>query len=219
WRVEPLGARAAPSSGTPGLDTLFTKKEAKPGTDGTMSWSVDVYNGASGDDFVLMLKELVLPNGQRRPYSMWLAGSYPRALDGLCKLLSLDMRVIDPAWIGMKLRKLLSYAEPLGDFMARVPGEDRQENYPSTVAYIARLIIHRYAMLGVLDERGLPLSDMGVLEMPEDDGVMPVANAPGYTQASAVVAGKLCTECGNMAVIRKDGCEFCTACGAIGACG
>jgi ribonucleoside-diphosphate reductase alpha chain len=150
---------------------------------------------------------------------MWLAGSYPRALDGLCKLLSLDMRVIDPAWIGMKLRKLLSYAEPLGDFMARVPGEDRQENYPSTVAYIARLIIHRYAMLGVLDERGLPLSDMGVLEMPEDDGVMPVANAPGYTQASAVVAGKLCTECGNMAVIRKDGCEFCTACGAIGACG
>jgi ribonucleoside-diphosphate reductase alpha chain len=197
------------------LDALFTKKEPKTGTDGTMSWSVDIYNGASGDDFVLMLKELVLPNGQRRPYSMWLAGSYPRALDGLCKLLSLDMRVIDPAWIGMKLRKLLSYAEPLGDFMARVPGEDRQENYPSTVAYIARLMIHRYAMLGVLDERGLPLSDMGVLEMPEDDGVMPVANAP----VSAVVAGKLCAECGNMAVIRKDGCEFCTACGAIGACG
>jgi ribonucleoside-diphosphate reductase alpha chain len=56
---------------------------------------------------------------------------------------------------------------------------------------------------------------MGVLEMPEDDGVMAVANAP----VSAVVAGKLCTECGNMAVIRKDGCEFCTACGAIGACG
>jgi len=29
----------------------------------------------------------------------------------------------------------------------------------------------------------------------------------------------LCKECGNSAVIRKDGCEFCTACGAIGACG
>jgi ribonucleoside-diphosphate reductase alpha chain len=26
-----------------------------------------------------------------------MAGEYPRALDGLCKLLSLDMRVIDPA--------------------------------------------------------------------------------------------------------------------------
>ena len=45
---------------------------------------------------------------------MWLSGVYPRALDGLCKVLSLDMRVIDPAWIGMKLRKLLNFGEPLG---------------------------------------------------------------------------------------------------------
>ena len=30
---------------------------------------------------------------------------------------------------------------------------------------------------------------------------------------------KRCPECGNATVIRKDGCEFCTACGAIGACG
>ena len=154
----------------------------------------------------------MLPDGQRRPYSMWLAGKYPRALDGLCKLLSLDMRVIDPAWIGMKLRKLLSYGEPLGDFMARVPGAERQENFPSTVAYIARLIIHRYAMLGMLDERGYPISEMGVLEIPDDDrrAASEYRPAPG---------GRLCTECGNSAVIKKDGCEFCTACGAIGACG
>ena len=31
------------------------------------------------------------------------------------------------------------------------------------MAYLARLIIHRYAMLGVLDEQGFPLRDMGVL--------------------------------------------------------
>jgi len=219
WRVGRAGAFDDAPAASPVLDALFSKKEPKTGTDGTMSWSVDIYNGASGDDFVLMLKELVLPNGQRRPYSMWLAGAYPRALDGLCKLLSLDMRVIDPAWIGMKLRKLLSYSEPLGDFMARVPGEDRQENYPSTVAYIARLIIHRYAMLGVLDERGLPLSDMGVLEMPEDDRVLPPGVQTLTRSMTRVVPGRLCGECGNSSVIRKDGCEFCTACGAIGACG
>ena len=57
-----------------------------------------------------------------RPCAMGLSGNYPRALDGLARLLSLDMRVIDPAWIGMKLRKLLNYAEPLGHFMAFVPG-------------------------------------------------------------------------------------------------
>ena len=211
-RVEQLGTFADADAKSPVLDALFAKKEPKTGTDGTMSWTADVYNPSAEDDFVLMMKELVLPNSQRRPYSVWMAGTYPRALDGLCKLLSLDMRVIDPAWIGMKLRKLLTYDEPLGDFMARVPGEDRQENYPSTVAYIARLIIHRYAMLGILDERGFPVSEMGVLEVPEDDR-KPASHAypPQY--------GKLCKECGNSAVIKKDGCEFCTACGAIGACG
>ncbi len=211
WRVEQLGARAAPDARSPVLDALFARKEPKTGTDGTMSWSVDVLNPSSGDDFVLILKELVLPSGQRRPYSVWMAGAYPRALDGLCKLLSLDMRVIDPAWIGMKLRKLLNYAEPLGDFMARVPGENRQQNFPSTVAYVARLIIHRLSMLGVLDERGYPLSDMGVLETP--DAVR------ARRESAPLLAGKRCAECGNATVIRKDGCEFCTACGAIGACG
>ncbi len=212
FRVDQLGALKNDDGKSPVLDALFAKKEPKTGTDGTMSWTVDILNPVSGDDFVLMLKELVLPNGQRRPYSVWLAGVYPRALDGLCKLLSLDMRVIDPAWIGMKLRKLLSYDEPLGDFMARVPGEDRQQNFPSTVAYLARLIIHRYAMLGILDERGFPVNEMGVLEMPEDD-------RRGSDYALKPVHGKPCKECGNSAVIKKDGCEFCTACGAIGACG
>ena len=65
----------------------------------------------------------------------------------------------------MKLRKLLNYAEPLGNFMAFVPslahGERRQQTWPSTVAYMARLMIHRYAMLGVLDEQGFPCARHG----------------------------------------------------------
>src|SRR6266704_2544306 len=71
-----------------------------------------------------------LPDDVTRPYSMWLSGEYPRSLDGLCKILSLDMRVVDPAWIGMKLRKLLNYPEPLGDFMAFTPGSRKQQNWP-----------------------------------------------------------------------------------------
>ena len=215
FRIDQLGTLAnhgESGNHSPILDALFAKKEPKTGPDGTMSWTADVYNPSAEDDFVLMLKELVLPNRQRRPYSVWMAGVYPRALDGLCKLLSLDMRVIDPAWIGMKLRKLLTYDEPLGDFMARVPGEERQENYPGTVAYVARLIIHRYAMLGVLDERGYPINDMGVLETPDDE-----RKPDAYSHKPQ--SGKPCKECGNAAIIKKDGCEFCTACGAIGACG
>jgi ribonucleoside-diphosphate reductase alpha chain len=211
YRIEKLGAlEIGDGATTPVMDALFAKKEPKTGTDGTMSWTVDVANAGTGDDFVLGLKELVLPDGQRRPYSMWLSGVYPRSLDGLCKVLSLDMRVIDPAWIGMKLRKLLNFGEPLGDFMARVPGGMKMESYPSTVSYVAKLIIHRYAMLGILDEQGYPVQQMGVLEVPEGQ-IKPTGIKP--------LAGKVCKECGNATLIKKDGCEFCTSCGAIGACG
>ena len=34
-----------------------------------------------------------------------------------------------------------------------------------------------------------------------------------------VMAGRKCEECGAHAVIRKDGCEYCTACGNLGSCG
>ncbi len=211
YRIEELGALEVNDDvTTPMMDALFTKKEPKTGTDGTMSWTVDISNAGTGDDFVVGLKELVLSDGQRRPYSMWLSGVYPRALDGLCKILSLDMRVIDPAWIGMKLRKLLNFGEPLGDFMARVPGSVKMESYPSTVSYVARLILHRYAMLGILDEHGYPIQQMGVMEIPasknKGSGIKPIT-------------GKICKECGNATLIKKDGCEFCTSCGTIGACG
>ena len=34
-----------------------------------------------------------------------------------------------------------------------------------------------------------------------------------------VMAGKKCNTCGAHAVIKKDGCEFCTSCGEVGSCG
>ncbi len=212
WRCEQLHALQI-SGATPVLNAMFSRHEPRTGVDGTLAWAVDVDNPASGEAFTLTLKEISLPDGSTRPYSMGLSGNYPRALDGLARLLSLDMRVLDPAWIGMKLRKLLNYAEPLGDFMAFVPGIDRsqprrQQTWPSTVAYVARLMIHRYAMLGVLDERGFPMREMGILEIPGEQPDRP-----------AVMQGARCPECGNDTMIQKDGCDFCTACGYIGQCG
>ncbi|HRE12568.1 MAG TPA: adenosylcobalamin-dependent ribonucleoside-diphosphate reductase [Usitatibacteraceae bacterium] len=206
WRCESLKA-FEDEGASPLLDAMFSLEEPRTGTDGTLAWTVDIANPASGEEFVMGLKEMHMPDGGTRPYSMWLSGHYPRALDGLAKLLSLDMRVMDPAWIGMKLRKLLDYSEPLGDFMAFVPGERRQQNWPSTVAYLARLVIHRYSLLGVLDEKGYPRQEMGILE------------APRRVDEPALMKGTKCTECGNMTVIRKDGCDFCSACGWVGACG
>ncbi|MCW5667445.1 MAG: adenosylcobalamin-dependent ribonucleoside-diphosphate reductase [Piscinibacter sp.] len=218
WRCEQLKAlpRLGQKVATPVIDAMFSRDEPRTGPSGTLAWAVDVDNPATGESFTLTLKEVTLPapdgSTVTRPCAVGFSGNYPRALDGLARLLSLDMRVIDPAWIGMKLRKLLNYAEPLGHFMAFVPGlphgERRQQTWPSTVAYLARLIIHRYAMLGVLDERGFPLREMGVLETPKGGSAVPVLQA-----------GAVCPECGNPTMIHKDGCDFCTACGYVGTCG
>ena len=215
WRCEQLGALAE-GGATPVLDAMFSRDEPRTGTGGTLAWAVDVDNPATGESFTVTLKEVSLPTPEggrvSRPCAIGFSGNYPRALDGLARLLSLDMRVIDPAWIGMKLRKLLNVGEPLGHFMAPVPGERRQQVWPSTVAYIARLVIHRYAMLGVLDESGLPLREMGILESPS-------AKSTSVAMAVSPMAGKPCPECGNTTMIHKDGCEFCTACGYVGQCG
>jgi ribonucleoside-diphosphate reductase alpha chain len=209
WRCEQLGVwGAASAASTPVLDAMFSRDEPKTGTSGTLAWAVDIDNPASGEAFTLTLKEVTLPGGITRPCAVGFSGNYPKALDGLARVLSLDMRVVDPAWVGMKLRKLLNYAEPLGHFMAFVPGERRQQTWPSTVAYVARLVIHRYAMLGVLDEAGFPLQRMGVLDAPAEPG-----------SAAPPLAGRPCPECGNATLIHKDGCDFCTSCGYVGQCG
>jgi len=218
WRCEQLGA-LADAGPTPVLDAMFSREEPRTSASGTLAWAVDVDNPATNEQFTLTLKEVSLPTPEggrvTRPCAMGFSGNYPRAFDGLARLLSLDMRVMDPGWIGMKLRKLLNVGEPLGHFMAPVPslkGERRQQIWPSTVAYVARLVIHRYAMLGVLDEAGMPLVDMGLLQAPK------TAKASAGLVVEAM-AGRPCPECGNHTMIHKDGCDFCTACGYVGQCG
>lgn len=211
-RVESL---AGPLTGgkTPLLSSLFALREPRTGTAGTLGWYADVSNPATGDEFGILLKEVVLPDGVTRPYAITLTkGRYPEALPGLCEILSLDMRVSDPAWIGMKLRRLLDIHEPRGDFMAGVPGSVKQQNWPSTVAYLARLVLHRYEQLGILDASGY-LPGATKTEPPKEVAV--ALDIPGAASA----LGKICPECSSPNVHKVDGCVRCADCNWVGSCG
>ena len=50
-------------------------------------------------------------------------------------------------------------------------------------------------------------------QLPLDDEPIAASKMP------PAMAGKKCHECGAHAVIRKDGCDYCTQCGALGSCG
>ncbi len=82
--------------------------------------------------------------------------------------------------------------------------------HDSEVAAIA------YAVQNLIAERSQP-------QLPMDLG----APAPNHTPEAApeqqslpgVMSGKKCPECGAHAMIRKDGCDYCTSCGYMGSCG
>ena len=202
-RLEELGALGEEGE-HPLVDGLMSKKEPKTTSEGTLSWTVDVANQGTGDDFTMFLKEATLPNGQRRPFSLWLAGKYPRSLDGLCKSLSLDMRVVDTGWILKKLAQLADAAEPNGGFMAQVPGLDKSAWYPSTVAYLAALVRHRFKVHGYCDEVGRPLGQT----------VLSVVGSAMSRRETKAVQGTTCHACGgNGTLISTAGCSVCVMCG------
>lgn len=161
YRLEHLGV-AVPEAGeaTPMVNALFEMHGSD--YEGTLSWTANINNPSSGDDFTLFLPEIEVDGGHR-PIAVRLSGRYPRDLDGLAALLTMDMAIVDVGWIGMKLRKLLDYEEPMGSFFAKTPNTGISERYPSIVAYMAHLIIHRFATLGLLTQAGFPVVEMGVM--------------------------------------------------------
>jgi ribonucleoside-diphosphate reductase alpha chain len=139
--------------GTPIMNALLPAFQAR----NTLAFAAPVVNPDSGDDFMVFMPEVETEDGQQIPTGVHLSGRYPADLDGLTTLLSLDMRVADVSWIGMKLRKLLDFSEPMGDFMARHAKTGKQERFASIIAYIAHIMVHRYATLGLLDAKGYPI--------------------------------------------------------------
>ena len=53
----------------------------------------------------------------------------------------------------------------------------------------------------------------------ESEGLLPQQESALAMAPQPVMAGKKCGECGAHAVIRKDGCDYCTQCGHVGSCG
>jgi len=67
-----------------------------------------------------------------------------------------------------------------------------------------------YAIQNILARR---VADPVQQQLPLDEP------APAPLALPQAMAGKKCTECGAHAVIRKDGCDYCTQCGHLGSCG
>lgn len=104
----------------------------------------------------------------------------------------------------------------------KADGSKVPRHYESEVAVIAFAVQEILMNRGLVDEAGnlVPakaLVKAGAAKVTDFANVIKPAQSVEADQA--MTPGKKCVECGAHAVIKKDGCEFCTHCGHTGACG
>ena len=140
--------------------------------------------------------EFFMPVGQSGESQQWITSSMRMlslaARGGFLERALGDMRKV--AWDRGPVR-LGTYEKADG---ARVPLW-----HDSEVAAIA------YAVQNIIARRGRLAASSQVSDL------APAA----VSHTPPVMAGKKCSECGAHAVIRKDGCDYCTQCGHLGTCG
>lgn len=90
--------------------------------------------------------------------------------------------------------------------------------HDSDVACISYSVQEILQKKGIIDEAGNVLS---LEDIVENSGISTIKEEIVKTMDinTNIVNGKACGECGAHAVIKKDGCSFCTNCGHLGSCG
>ncbi|MBY0455269.1 MAG: adenosylcobalamin-dependent ribonucleoside-diphosphate reductase [Burkholderiaceae bacterium] len=154
---------------------------------------------ADGTGMVDRAIEFFMPVGQSSESQQWMTSSM--------RLLSLAARggFLERALSDM--RKVVWDRGPvrLGTHQ-KTDGTQVPMWHDSEVAAVA------YAIQNILARRA-KLRSQGAATLPQ-------AELPALAPANPpVMAGKKCRECGAHAVIRKDGCDYCTQCGHLGTCG
>jgi len=82
------------------------------------------------------------------------------------------------------------------------------------IAYAVQEILQKK---GIIDKMGTPYSFKDIATNVVQVHEEVTLEAP--ISQETVMPGKRCTECGAHAVIKKDGCSYCTSCGYLGSCG
>jgi len=168
--------------------------------------------------------EFFIPAGQRDESQQWITATM--------RSLSLAAR---GGFVARNLQDLRKVSWDRGQVrlgeVQRMDGHHSPRWHDSEVAalaYALQQILHRR---GFLDAEGnqvpsrllarLPLGQTNPNASTADHALSTIEDTAEQhgAQELRTMYGRKCGNCGANAVIRKDGCDFCTACGEIGACG
>ena len=146
-------------------------------------------------DMVHRPVEFFMPVGQPAASEEWVTTTM--------RLLSLAARggMLDRALEDM--RKVTSDKAAIQyGYIVKEDGTRRPRWHDSEVSLLA------YAIQEIIKDYALVVDVSQEEAVPAEESLQP-----------QIIPGKKCNECGAHAVVKRDGCEICTSCGAIGSCG
>ena len=158
---------------------------------------------ADGKGMVERAIEFFMPVGQSGESQQWITATM--------RMLSLAARggFLDRALSDMRKVSWDRGPVRLGTY-ERADGTHVPRWHDSEVAAIGYAVENLIAKRAEAAQGSLFGADELLRPEPE---IAPITTVPG------VMAGKKCPECGAHAMIRKDGCDYCTQCGFVGSCG
>jgi len=161
-------------------------------------------DSADGPGAVQRAIEFFMPVGQNGESQQWITASM--------RLLSLAAR---GGFLARALDDMRKVAWDRGP--VRLGTHTKADGTPVPMWHDSEVAAIGHAIQQIIARRNADLERAGSPTWPglrtdTDTTATPGAPLP-------VMAGKKCPECGAHAVIRKDGCECCTQCGHLGACG
>ncbi len=141
--------------------------------------------------------EFFMPVGQSGESQQWITSSM--------RLLSLAAR---GGFLERALSDMRKVAWDRGP--VRLGTHRKDDGTPVPLWHESEVAAMAYAIQNILARRA---------EQPMQQQVLPLDEPPLPSGMPPAMAGKKCSECGAHAVIRKDGCDYCTQCGHLGSCG
>lgn len=145
--------------------------------------------------------EFFMPLGQSGESQQWITSSM--------RLLSLAAR---GGFLERALRDMRKVAWDRGP--VRLGHYTKQDGSQVPLWHDSEVAAIAYALQQIIARRQAQADAPQAADAADDDSL-----GLSIPSASPVMVGKKCGECGAYAVIRKDGCDYCTQCGHVGTCG
>ena len=204
---------AAPA--TPSVDPMRTVIESRPkGGLSAVAEKVEYWTQEGHKTLYLIVSFLPVPTGVG-------SGTVDRAIDLFIPVgqsgesqqwITASMRLLSLAARGGFLERALSDMRKVAWDRGPVRLGTHQKDDGTRVPmwHDSEVAAMAYAVQNILARR---VTDPVQQVLPLEEPASQVSGMP------PAMAGKKCTECGAHAVIRKDGCDYCTQCGHLGTCG